>query len=98
MGSLTIRLDDEADALLEHFSKVLNQNKSHLARTGIMNYLQQQQVLEEQKAALKNAITLESHAEVASRVRESELSYVLSDEEYEQEMDAFFAKELGLIR
>ena len=98
MGSLTIRLDDETDHLLEHFSQTLNQNKSALARAGIVDYLQRQQQREAQKRELEASIQVSSIQEVQQRVTESEASYQLSDEEYEQEMNEFFARELGLVR
>ena len=98
MGSLTIRLDDETDHLLDHFAQVLNQNKSAVARAGILDYLQRQQQLEAQKRELENSINVSSIEEVQQRVAESESSYRLSDEEYEQSMNEFFARELGLVR
>mgnify|MGYP005749085937 CR=1 FL=1 len=98
MGSLTIRLDDETDHLLDHFAQVLNQNKSAVARAGILDYLQRQQQLEAQKLELEKSINVSSIEEVQQRVAESESSYRLSDEEYEQSMNEFFARELGLVR
>ena len=98
MGSLTIRLDDETDHLLNHFAQVLNQNKSALARAGIVDYLQRQQRLEVQKQELKAAIRVSSFDDVQKRVAESEAAYRLSDDEYEQSMNVFFARELGLVR
>ena len=53
MGSLTIRLDDETEHLLDHFAQVLNQNKSAVARAGILDYLQRQQQLEAHKPLMK---------------------------------------------
>ncbi|WP_178861772.1 hypothetical protein [Thiomicrorhabdus cannonii] len=98
MGSLTLRLDEETEALLTHFSEVLQQNKSTLARAGIVDYLNRQKALEEQKALLGKQIAVSSKEAAAQRIAESEASYQLSDEEYEHAMDEFFANELGLIR
>lgn len=98
MGSLTIRLDEKTDAMLEHFSEVLQQNKSSLVRASIVEFLTRQAAIEQEKAALESKIGVNSHADVQSRATESEASYHLSDEAYEEEMDHFFAKELGLVR
>ncbi|WP_044406519.1 ribbon-helix-helix domain-containing protein [Thiomicrospira microaerophila] len=98
MSSLTIRLDAETDSLLSNLAKRLQESKSSLARQGIMTYLQQQQQKEIQKQALEQSFSVFSIDEVQKRVAESEASYQLSDEEYEQAMNEFFARELGLVR
>ncbi|AEG31619.1 ribbon-helix-helix domain-containing protein [Thiomicrospira cyclica] len=98
MISLTIRLDEETDSLLNSLAERLQESKSSLARQGIMTYLQQQQKKEIQKQALEQSFSVSSIDEVQKRVAESEASYQLSDEEYEQVMNEFFARELGLVR
>ena len=98
MSSLTIRLDDETDTLLNSLAERLQESKSSLARQGIVTYLQQQQQKELQKQSLERSFSLSSIDEVQKRVAESESSYRLSDEEYEQSMNDFFARELGLVR
>lgn len=98
MASLTIRLDEQVDSLLNDLAERLQENKSSIARKGIMSYIQQQQELEEQRRALERSITVSSVEEVQKRVADSEESYRLSDEEYEQSLNEFFARELGLVR
>mgnify|MGYP005849808231 CR=1 FL=1 len=98
MNSLTIRLDDETASLLNSLSAQLQQSKSSLARQGIVTYLQQQHEKEIQKQSLQQSFSLSSVDEVQGRVAESESSYQLSDNEYEQEMNDFFARELDLVR
>ena len=98
MSSLTIRLDEQTDALLNELAERLQENKSSLARKGIQSFLAQQQAIEKQKQQLEQAFSVSSVDEVQRRVAESEASYRLSDEEYEQSMNDFFARELGLVR
>jgi|SRR5699024_5477107 len=98
MSSLTVRLDDETHALLTQLSELLKLNKSTLARQGIAHYLKQQQELLEERQKLEAEIMINDSATVRARVAESESSDVLSDEEYENSMNEFFAQELGLIR
>jgi predicted transcriptional regulator len=98
MSSLTIRLDAETDSLLSSLAERLQESKSSLARQGIVTYLQQQQQKELLKQSLEQSFSVSSIDEVQKRVAESEASYQLNDEEYEQEMNDFFARELGLVR
>lgn len=98
MSSLTIRLDEETDSRLNSLAERLHESKSSLARQGIVTYLQQQQQKELQKQSLEQSFSLSSMDEVQKRVAESEASYQFKDEEYEQEMNEFFARELGLVR
>jgi hypothetical protein len=98
MASLTLRLDDQTDALLTHYSEVLHQTKSTLARAAIGDYLKAQQAKEAERAALLTQIGLDSKEAVALRVAESQAAYRLTEAEYAQALDEFFAKELGLIR
>lgn len=98
MATLTIRLDEETEQLLNHFSKTNQQTKSDIARAGLSKYLSQQKQLEDKKQQLEAKITVTNHAQVSKRIEESEASYPISDEEYEKNLDEFFAKELGLVR
>lgn len=98
MSSLTIRLDADTDSLLSSLAERLQESKSSLARQGIVTYLQQQQRKEQQKQSLEQCFSVSSIDEVQKRVAEAEASYQLSDEEYEQAMNEFFARELGLVR
>ena len=84
--------------VLRLLSEFRNQNKSAVARAGILDYLQRQQQLEAQKRELEASIEVSRIEAVQKRVAESESSYRLSDEEYEQSMNEFFARELGLVR
>jgi predicted transcriptional regulator len=98
MSSLTIRLDAETDSLLSNLAEQLQESKSSLARQGIMNYLQQKQQKELLKQSLEQSFSESSIDEVQKRVAEAEAGYQLTDEEYEQTMNDFFARELGLVR
>lgn len=98
MSSLTIRLDTETDSLLSSLAEQLHQSKSALARQGIIAYLEQQQQKVLKKQSLEESFSLSSIDQVQNRLEQSEASVRLSDDEYEQEMTDFFARELGLVR
>lgn len=98
MATLTIRLDEQTEQLLNHFAKTHQQTKSDIARTGLNEYLRQQTRQEEEKKKLEAKISVSDKEQINKRIQESEASYQLSDEEYEKDLDNFFAKELGLVR
>lgn len=98
MTSLTIRLDQQTDSLLSQLAETLNLSKSAIARNGIISYLEQQKSLADEKAELEKSLQVSSIEEVQNRVAEAQAPYQLSDDEYEQQMNEFFAKELGLVR
>ena len=98
MSSLTIRLDTETENQLEHLANISNKSKSVIARAGILEYLKKYQTIENSKNKLVEKVTVSSTSEVRERVLISESGNYLNDDEYEQEMDAFFRNELGLIR
>jgi predicted transcriptional regulator len=98
MSSLTNRLDAETDSLLNSLEERLQESKSSLAHQGIVTYLEQQQQKEIQKQTLEQSFSVSSIDEVQQRVAEAEAGYQFSDEEYEQAMNDFFARELGLVR
>lgn len=98
MTSLTIRLDQQTDSLLSQLAETLNLSKSAIARNGIISYLEQQKSLADEKAELEKSLQVSSIEEVQNRVAEAQAAYQLSDDEYEQQMNEFFAKELGLVR
>jgi len=98
MSSLTIRLDENTESLLNHFVKTTQQTKSDLVRESLEIFLKQKKQLEEQKNTLSDSFTVNNKGEVARRILESEASNHLTDEEYEKEMDDFFANEIGLLR
>lgn len=50
------------------------------------------------KQKFEQSLTLSSVDEVQKRVLESEASRRLSDKEYEQSMNEFFARDLDLLR
>lgn len=98
MTSLTIRLDQQTDSVLSQLAETLNLSKSAIARNGIISYLEQQKSLADEKAELEKSLQVSSIEEVQNRVAEAQAAYHLSDDEYEQQMNEFFAKELGLVR
>jgi len=98
MSSLTIRLDAETKNQLEHLASITNKSKSVIARTSILEYLKKYQTIENSKKKLAEEATVSSISEVRERALISESGNYLTDDEYEQEMDIFFRKELGLIR
>lgn len=98
MSSLTIRLDENTESLLNYFVKTTQQTKSELVRESLETFLKQKKQLEQQKNDLSASFSVNNKNEVAKRISESEASYHLTDEEYEKEMDDFFANEIGLIR
>lgn len=98
MSSLTIRLDQETDNLLNQVAELLQQSKSTLAREGIVRHLNEQLIQHQTRQQLEASTHCHSKAAVMQRVAESEASPYLSDEDYEKSMDAFFASELGLTR
>lgn len=98
MSSLTIRLDQNTDALLSQLSELLQQSKSTLAREGIVRYLEEQLARHQAEQKLAVQISCDDRNTVQQRIAESEAGSYLTDEEYEHSMDEFFAKELGLTR
>lgn len=98
MTSLTIRLDQQTDSILSQLAETLNLSKSAIARNGIISYLEQQKTLVDEKTELEKSLQVSSIEEVQNRVAEAQAGYQLSDDEYEQQMNEFFAKELGLVR
>ena len=98
MSSLTIRLDSKTESQLEHLALISKQSKSAIARTGILEYLENQQHHENNKKSYTKKMTVSSISEVRERVALAEQSELVSDEEYEQKMEQFFKQELGLIR
>lgn len=98
MTTLTIDLDEKTHALLNRAAVDLKLSKTALAQAGITQYLEQQLARNEEKERLAATFIVTSKEDVIRRVAESEMSHSLSDEEYERQMDEFFAKELGLIR
>ncbi len=58
MATLTIRLDEKIEGLLNHFAEVNNQTKSDIARTGLLEYLNQQKQLEDEKKQLESDFTV----------------------------------------
>ncbi len=98
MSSLTIRLDDTSSELLDFIAKSKHQSKSEIARKGILDYLKKQQKIEQQKVSYLKKIEVSSKNDVVCRVNEAVSAKYLTDAQYEDEMNAFFNKELGLIR
>lgn len=98
MSSLTIRLNDKTETLLNNFLQTSKQTKSEVVRASLEEFLQRKKDIEDQKKHLAQLFTIKDKQQVTSRILESEASYQLNDAEYEKEMDHFFARELGLIR
>jgi hypothetical protein len=63
-----------------------------------MNHQYRKEKIIETKKQLEQKFIVSSVDEVQKRVSESEESRRLSDKEYEQTMNEFFARELGLLR
>lgn len=98
MSSLTIRIDEKTNQQLELLAKASQLTKSTIVRNSLLEYLAKQIQNNDFKQKLREKITVSDIDTVRTRLAQAEAGEVLSDEDYEIEMESFFKQELGILR